>query len=180
MQPGQEHWEISLKSRVCSGRAGLRKMWVWLRSCVQLRLTLTVKSCRTENLLCFVFFLSFVIVLHRLFHHNQDGDVFIKKEVGSLFDKTRASSPCVLLCSSTYYKDLIISQRHRWNTFFHSSCLLRSVFEVEPRCLHFHPSTEEYTKGQKCNSDTWEGWKNEMGWDQTVIPNSAICLPAIL
>lgn len=76
-----------------------------------------MKSNRAEKLLCFGFFLVsliLVIVLHRVFHHNKDGDnVIIKTEVGNLYDKTRASSPHALLCCSTYYKDLIISQRHR-------------------------------------------------------------------
>lgn len=119
VEPEQEHEDVSFKSLVSSGRAGLRKGWAQLRLPVMVKSWnhIARKACYGFCLLvCFCF--SFVIVLHRLFNHKQNGDMIIKKEIGSLCDMTRASSPRVLLCSSTYYKDLIISQRHRWNTFF--------------------------------------------------------------
>ena len=108
----------------------------------------------------FFFLLHLMISSHR--NKQSDGGGYPKassrRVSGTGGGKTGASSYPALLCSLRYQRGLIISQRHRWNTF--STALV--YWGV---CLKFKMSSflyqRNFPRGKNCNSDRELGEKEK-------------------
>lgn len=87
-------------------------------------------------LVLWVFFFFFCAFLAACSTTTSTQTVWLpRKQVAG--EKTGASSYPVLLCSRSYQRGLIISQRHRWNTFSTVAVYWGACLKLSSRCLHF-------------------------------------------
>lgn len=104
-------------------------------------------------LFCFLFFFIFVIMFWFCFFSSsflrlvspQQALEIVRlsknrlpgQSLGREVEKTGANSYPAPLCSLSYQRGLIISQRHRWNTFSTVAVYWGACLKLSSRCLHF-------------------------------------------